>query len=162
MTPLELGAIATMVATAYGPGCGATGLTRLETVPRAGHTIAADWRVLPARSVVHVAGVGRRTVEDTGSAIKGHAIDIYMPDCAAARSWGRRARTVVVLRVGSRSERAPRTVASALAPDDGWARVQPVSAHLHTPLGECAPEARGVLAALLARPLTACAHTEGR
>ena len=56
--------------------------------------IAADPRLLPIGSVVEVDGLGRKSarfvVADTGSAIKGKRIDIFMPSCAAAKKFGRR------------------------------------------------------------------------
>jgi 3D (Asp-Asp-Asp) domain-containing protein len=56
--------------------------------------VAADPRVLPLGSVIRVEGVsepheGTYTVADTGAAVKGHIIDIYIKDCAAARRFGR-------------------------------------------------------------------------
>src|SRR5262249_35210100 len=56
-------------------------------------TIAADPRVLPLGSVVHIrAGEysGTYLVLDTGARIKGRKIDIYMPDRREAMSFGRR------------------------------------------------------------------------
>ncbi|WP_409365135.1 3D domain-containing protein, partial [Escherichia coli] len=52
--------------------------------------IAADPRVLPLGTLVHLAGLGDYVVKDTGRLIKGHIIDIWMPTCKAARTWGRR------------------------------------------------------------------------
>ena len=52
--------------------------------------IAADPRVLPLGTVVDIAGLGRYTVKDTGRAIKGLRIDIWMGSCTAAINYGRR------------------------------------------------------------------------
>ena len=52
--------------------------------------IAADPRVLPLGTLVHIAGLGEYVVKDTGRLIKGRIIDIWMPTCKAARTWGRR------------------------------------------------------------------------
>jgi 3D (Asp-Asp-Asp) domain-containing protein len=54
-------------------------------------TIAADPRILPLGSIVHIrAGVysGTYLVLDTGPRIKGRKIDIYMPDRREAISFG--------------------------------------------------------------------------
>ncbi len=65
--------------------------TRGGTIPRFG-TIAADWKVLPKNSVVKLQGLKEFTflVEDTGSAIQGRRIDLYLPNHEQARRWGRR------------------------------------------------------------------------
>lgn len=55
--------------------------------------IAADPRVLPLGSRVYVdAGPwsGNYLVSDTGGAIKGKRIDIWVPSCSEARKFGRR------------------------------------------------------------------------
>jgi 3D (Asp-Asp-Asp) domain-containing protein len=67
--------------------------------------VAADPRVLPLGSQVRVEGLGKPhdrvyDVEDTGREVKGHELDIFMHDCAAARKFGRRSARVRVLRVG--------------------------------------------------------------
>jgi 3D (Asp-Asp-Asp) domain-containing protein len=55
-----------------------------------GKTVAADVALLPFGTCVEIEGVGRRVVQDTGSAIKGRAIDVYMADHADALEFGRR------------------------------------------------------------------------
>lgn len=72
----------TYVATAYCPcekccGSGASGITASGAVAREGITIAADWDILPEGALVEIDGLGYRIVQDTGSSIKGHRIDIY-------------------------------------------------------------------------------------
>jgi 3D (Asp-Asp-Asp) domain-containing protein len=67
--------------------------------------VAADPRVLPLGSRIRVDGLGRRhsrtyDVEDTGREVKGREIDIFMPDCDAAKVFGRQNARVRVLRVG--------------------------------------------------------------
>lgn len=59
--------------------------------------IAADPRVLPLGSKVHIQDMGVFTVGDTGGAIKGRKIDIWMNNCQAARKFGRK--TVYVRRM---------------------------------------------------------------
>lgn len=65
--------------------------------------VAADPRIVPIGSVVSVAGLGPRSqtfiVADTGAAVKGRRIDIFMPSCAAAKRFGRRP---VIVRTATR------------------------------------------------------------
>ncbi|MBE0467604.1 MAG: hypothetical protein IBX71_10340 [Candidatus Desulforudis sp.] len=44
---------------------------------------------------LHVSGYGEGVAVDTGSAIKGNIIDVWLP-CGAAIEWGRRQVTVTV------------------------------------------------------------------
>lgn len=64
--------------------------------------IAADPAVLPLGSVVRINGLdsynGTYTVLDTGPAVRGYRIDLYMVDCSAARRFGRRTADVSVVR----------------------------------------------------------------
>jgi 3D (Asp-Asp-Asp) domain-containing protein len=69
-------------------------------------TIAADPRVFPLGSVVRIESTERRysgtyTVLDTGAKVKGRKIDIFVPSCASARTFGKRVVLVKVLRRGS-------------------------------------------------------------
>jgi 3D (Asp-Asp-Asp) domain-containing protein len=85
-----------LIATAYCHG----GTTQSGAETRRG-TIAADPRVLPVGSVVTIESIPRQysgayTVTDTGAKIKGHKIDIFIPNCAQARKFGKR---VVVVRM---------------------------------------------------------------
>jgi 3D (Asp-Asp-Asp) domain-containing protein len=80
--------------------------------------IAADPRVLPLGTVVHIqAGqyTGTYTVLDTGGLIKGRLIDIYLPNHKEARRFGRRQIKVRVLSHGGRRTAAPsaRTLVTA-------------------------------------------------
>ena len=52
--------------------------------------IAADPRVLPIGTKVHIHGMGYFVVKDTGGAIKGNKIDIWMPSTRDALKFGRR------------------------------------------------------------------------
>ena len=64
-------------------------------------TMAADPRVLPLGTVVQVnAGKysGVYTVHDTGGAIKGNRVDVWLPSYKEARRFGRRAIKLVVLK----------------------------------------------------------------
>ena len=66
---------------------------------------AGDPRVLPLGSVVRVAHtdgrpIGVFVVMDTGGAIRGNKIDIYMDSCREASDWGRKPVVVEVLSIG--------------------------------------------------------------
>lgn len=66
--------------------------------------VAADPSVLPVGSVVRIeepeTHAGIYTVLDTGGAILGERIDIYLPDCGEAREFGRQPVSLRVLRHG--------------------------------------------------------------
>jgi 3D (Asp-Asp-Asp) domain-containing protein len=65
--------------------------------------VAADRRVLPLGTRIQVsAGTysGTYTVADTGGAVKGRVLDIWVPSCAEANRFGRR--TVLVSVVGKK------------------------------------------------------------
>jgi 3D (Asp-Asp-Asp) domain-containing protein len=69
--------------------------------------VAADPRVLPLGSRIQLnAGAysGTYVVADTGGAIRGRILDIWVPSCAEANRFGRR--TVHVSRVGQNSKKA--------------------------------------------------------
>ncbi|MGE4271885.1 MAG: ubiquitin-like domain-containing protein [Desulfitobacterium sp.] len=78
-----------MRATAYSGG----GVTATGHNVRYG-MIAVDPRVIPLGTKVYVEGYGEATALDTGGAIKGNRVDLYMNTEAAAWSWG--VRSVVV------------------------------------------------------------------
>ncbi|MEI4831886.1 3D domain-containing protein [Bacillus sp. FJAT-53711] len=59
--------------------------------------IAVDPSVIPLGSRVYVEGYGTAIAGDTGSAIKGHKIDVFMPDKASSNAWGRKQVRVVIL-----------------------------------------------------------------
>jgi 3D (Asp-Asp-Asp) domain-containing protein len=64
--------------------------------------ISGDPLVLPIGSVVRIldgSETGTYTVMDTGSAIKGRRIDVYVPSCARAKRFGRRTLRVQVVRL---------------------------------------------------------------
>jgi len=63
--------------------------------------LAADPRVLPLGTVVQVSAgkyTGVYTVHDTGGAIKGNRLDVWVPNVKEARRFGRRNVKLVVLR----------------------------------------------------------------
>ncbi len=63
-----------------------TGLTKSGTPGEQGRTVAADPKVLPTGSKVHIAGVGVYDVTDTGP--KGYHIDLFLDDCDEAIQVG--------------------------------------------------------------------------
>ena len=97
----------TFQATAYS----LRGVTRSGAYVRRG-VIAADPRVLPLGSVVHLkAGTytGLYTVHDTGSAIKGKRIDVWMGSSREARSFGRQNVRLTVLKYGGNRKLKPKS-----------------------------------------------------
>ena len=79
----------TVVATAYAlRGTTAVGL---ETRPG---IIAVDPRVIPLGSKMFVPGYGEGVAADTGSAVKGAIIDVWLPTVEEALQWGRRTVTI--------------------------------------------------------------------
>jgi 3D (Asp-Asp-Asp) domain-containing protein len=66
--------------------------------------VAADPRILPLGSRIRVSDAGtydgEYVVHDTGPAVKGREIDIYMPSDAEAKKFGRRPVRVEVLSRG--------------------------------------------------------------
>ena len=68
--------------------------------------VAADHRVLPLGSVIHVNTPaqpysGVYTVADGGASVKGRRIDLFIPDCHRAKAFGKRRVGVRLLRSGS-------------------------------------------------------------
>ncbi|MCE7791817.1 ubiquitin-like domain-containing protein [Salipaludibacillus sp. CUR1] len=91
----------TYTATAYTASCtGCSGVTAtgidLKANPDA-NVIAVDPAVIPLGSRVEVKGYGTYIAGDTGGAIKGKKIDIFIPDSNKVKSFGRRNVQVRVL-----------------------------------------------------------------
>lgn len=61
------------------------------------HVIAVDPNVIPLGSKVYVPGFGTYIAGDTGSAIKGHRIDIHITDLDAAWAFGRQTMEVTII-----------------------------------------------------------------
>ncbi len=62
--------------------CGKTnGITASGAKVQEGVTVAADTSVFPMGSKIYIEGIGWRTVQDRGGAIKGNKLDIYISDC---------------------------------------------------------------------------------
>ncbi|QHJ72338.1 DUF348 domain-containing protein [Planococcus halotolerans] len=88
-------------ATAYTASCtGCSGITatgiNLLANPHL-KVIAVDPSVIPLGSKVWVEGYGHAIAGDTGGAIKGNKIDIFMPDRSAALAFGRKQVKIKIL-----------------------------------------------------------------
>ncbi|WP_040229012.1 3D domain-containing protein [Bhargavaea cecembensis] len=84
--------------TAYCAGCSgitATGIN-LKANPNA-KVIAVDPRVIPLGTKVWVEGYGEAIAGDTGGAIKGNRIDVFIPNKGRALQWGSRTVKVKIL-----------------------------------------------------------------
>ena len=88
----------------------ATAYCQHGTTDSGAHTrrgsVAADPRLIPLGSTIRVKGLqgapdGIYTVLDTGRAIKGRDIDVFMPRCAAAKAFGRQKVRVKILTRGT-------------------------------------------------------------
>ncbi len=94
-----------------------TGITHSGTETHMG-IVAADNSVLPlgTRIRVTLAGIysGIYTVRDTGSKVQGRHIDIYIPDRAAAKEFGKKTVRVRVLHWGDGKPVAPAARAAGL------------------------------------------------
>ncbi|AIE60053.1 LysM peptidoglycan-binding and 3D domain-containing protein [Bacillus methanolicus] len=94
--------VITVTATAYTADCGgcsgvtATGIN-LKANPNA-KVISVDPSVIPLGSRVYVEGYGYATAADTGGAIKGHLIDVFIPSKEQAVQWGRKQVKVTILK----------------------------------------------------------------
>lgn len=53
-------------------------------------TVAVDPRIIPLGSHIFIPGYGRGRARDTGSAVKGYHIDVWMSSCSRAIQWGTR------------------------------------------------------------------------
>lgn len=89
----ELVSLGTFTVYAYCPCetcCGqwSGGPTASGVMPEEGRTVAADWDVLPAGTEIYIDGIGWRTVEDTGGAIRGDTIDIFFESHEEAAAFG--------------------------------------------------------------------------
>lgn len=87
--PAGPGQTLTVVATAYDlAGSTATG------VPVGPGIVAVDPNVIPLGTRMTIPGYGEGVAADTGSAIVGNRIDVWVPDGAAASAWGVRTITI--------------------------------------------------------------------
>lgn len=85
------------VATAYsGDRTTATGRSPVRN-PGGMSTIAVDPSFIPLGSKVYVEGYGYAIASDTGGAIKGNIIDLFLNSSSECKSWGRRPVTVLIV-----------------------------------------------------------------
>ncbi|MGE1113114.1 LysM peptidoglycan-binding domain-containing protein [Priestia megaterium] len=84
--------------TAYCAGCSgitATGIDLRSNPNR--KVIAVDPRVIPLGSRVYVEGYGEAIAGDTGGAIKGTRVDLFMASQSSALNWGRKTVKLLLL-----------------------------------------------------------------
>ncbi|KQL35277.1 3D domain-containing protein [Psychrobacillus sp. FJAT-21963] len=90
--PAEEGTEMIVTATAYTAYCeGCSGTTAYGIDLRANpdqKVIAVDPRIIPLGSKVWVEGYGEAIAGDTGGAIKGNKIDVFIPTYESAMQWG--------------------------------------------------------------------------
>lgn len=85
------------LATAYsGDRTTATGRSPVRN-PGGMSTIAVDPSFIPLGSKVYVEGYGYAIASDTGGAIKGNIIDLFLNSSSECKSWGRRPVTVLIV-----------------------------------------------------------------
>lgn len=70
------------------PSSSAYGITYSGSKAEEGRTIAVDPSVIPIGTTVFIDGIGIRTAEDTGSAVRGARIDVFMNDLDQAMNFG--------------------------------------------------------------------------
>jgi 3D (Asp-Asp-Asp) domain-containing protein len=104
-------------ATAYCKGQ----VTASGVPPRSG-VAAADPALLPVGSVVQVGTAGEKyagiyTIMDTGPAVQGREIDIYMWSCYEALAFGRQRVHLTVLRLGWNPQQTSPTFVEVLFPN---------------------------------------------
>ncbi|MCM2535940.1 LysM peptidoglycan-binding domain-containing protein [Neobacillus pocheonensis] len=91
----------TVKATAYTASCaGCSGITKTGVNIKANpneRVIAVDPSVIPLGSKVYVEGFGEATAADTGGAIKGNRIDVFIPSEQDAMNFGVKRLKVTIL-----------------------------------------------------------------
>ena len=87
--------------TAYTASCnGCSGVTAIGIDLRANpnaKVIAVDPNIIPLGTKVYVEGYGYAVAGDTGGAIKGYKIDVFIPTTAEAFRWGNRKVKITIL-----------------------------------------------------------------
>ncbi|MFB1083479.1 ubiquitin-like domain-containing protein [Jeotgalibacillus sp. JSM ZJ347] len=100
-TSAPSGQTITMSSTAYTASCaGCSGITATGINLKANpgmKVIAVDPSVIPLGSRVYVEGYGYAIAGDTGGAIKGNKIDIFIADRGSALAWGNRTVKVTIM-----------------------------------------------------------------
>ena len=92
----------TVTSTAYTASCeGCSGTTRMGVDLKKyddAKLIAVDPNVIPLGSIVEVEGYGQAIAADTGGAIKGNRIDVFIASEADALTWGRKQVNVKIIK----------------------------------------------------------------
>lgn len=92
-----LGAFTLRAYTQYLESNGGPVKTATGTEPTSGRTVAVDPRVIPFGSKIYIEGLGERVAEDTGAAIKGNQIDVFLPSVEHCLRFGVQKREVMVV-----------------------------------------------------------------
>ncbi|MGE7603493.1 peptidoglycan-binding protein [Peribacillus sp. NPDC097675] len=91
----------TVSSTAYTASCeGCSGITRMGVNIKKyedAKVIAVDPNVIPLGSTVEVEGYGKALAVDTGGAIKGNRIDVFIPKQSDALIWGKKQVKVTIV-----------------------------------------------------------------
>lgn len=66
-------------------------------VAQEGVTVAADWDVYPAGTVLYIEGMGEYIVQDVGGAVNGNHVDVYFDTHEEAVNFGKQTAFVEVL-----------------------------------------------------------------
>ncbi|NTW05536.1 MAG: hypothetical protein HGA27_05410 [Peptococcaceae bacterium] len=74
-----------------------TGNNTATGIKPAHGVVAVDTRVIPLGTRLYIDGYGYATAMDTGGAIRGNRIDVFLESLSAARSWGIKKVRVYVL-----------------------------------------------------------------
>ena len=83
---LDLWGVDEAEATFYTKECGTgDGITFTGTEATVGRTVAVDPAVIPLGSWLYIQGIGWRRAEDTGKAVKGLIVDVYIGEGKKAR-----------------------------------------------------------------------------
>lgn len=86
-----------MQSTAYYQGSVTATGTRPKRNPGGLSTVAVDPRVIPLGSKLYIDGYGYAVAEDTGGAIKGNIVDVFLNTAQECRNWGRRSVKVTIV-----------------------------------------------------------------
>lgn len=71
--------------------------TSIGNIPHANRTIAVDSNVIPLNSIVYIKDLGFFVAEDTGGAIKGNKVDIYVSNHEQAKKLGKKEVQIYIL-----------------------------------------------------------------
>jgi len=106
------------------------GLTTTSGVPVQSGVVAADPQLLPVGSVVELGALAEKyngiyTVMDTGPAVQGRIVDVYMWSCNEALQFGRRRTKLTVLRLGWNPKATTRSIVDRLWSERPFKRADP-------------------------------------